>query len=205
MFRNHPQHRLHQARRVAALGRVSLLIAASFGFLFLPVGTVRAQTDQIISTIPDHLAYQHLFRHVLALKRIADHAAAAGQDRSSVRSLIAKQAGLNETEGQLLENEAQRCATELDAQSAKVKAIRDEVRARYPYGILNPSLPAPTPDPRLHEMQLERNSTVLLCRDELRNVLGEDSFARLDNWVKTKTAPNVIHGIRPRGKQPVAH
>jgi len=189
----------HRALIVLAL-LFTLVVAATFAFL--PLQKVSAQTGQTASTISDYVAYKQLFHHVLALKKVADEAAAAGQDRSSLRSLIRNQAGLNELGGQLLENQAVQCGEQLDAQSAQAKVIVDEIHARYPYGILNPSMPRPAPDPRLHDLQQQRNTTVLLCRDQLRNALGEDSFAKLDGWLKNKIATrNVSYGVRPFAKQ----
>lgn len=189
----------HRALIVLAL-LFALVVGATFAFL--PLQQVRAQTGLTVPVIPDYVAYKQLFRHVLALKKVADQAASAGQDRSSLRSLVSSQAGLNEADGQLLETAAVQCGAELDAQAAKAKVILDEIHARTPYGILNPSFPPPAPDPRLHEMQQERNSMVLLCRDQLRNALGEESFAKLDTWLKNKSAArNISYGVRPFAKQ----
>ncbi len=184
-----------------------VLAITGAGFLaFLPVPHTRAQSSFEVRPIPDEIAYLQLFHHALALKKLADDAAAAGKDRSGYHTLVGRHAGLPEAEAQLLEDAAVRCGPKLDDVDLRWKVIAREIRSRYPYGMYNPSIGPPPPDPRLHDLLLERNRTVLLCRDELRNVLGEEGFARLDGWVHSRsdsrkvTVSAVRRPRRPAGK-----
>ena len=81
------------------------------------------------------------------------------------------------------------------AQDAKAKVIIDRFRAQYPYGIVNPSFPLKPPSPELKEMQQERNNIILRARDQLRAELGEEAFARFDQFVKQRA----LQGAQPAG------
>jgi len=189
-------------RPVLAVAVVVVLVAAA-AIALLPLQKVRAQDPLPAPRVPDAVAYQHLFRRVLALKKRADEAAQQGKDRSSLRSLLAREAGLNDAEAQWLEAAATQCATDLAPVDSQAKAVVAETRARYPYGILNPSFPPPAPDPRLHDLQQQRNDAVMTCRERLRNTLGEESFLKLDNWLQAKLARSFV-GTRPRPNRQVS-
>ncbi|MGH9522196.1 MAG: hypothetical protein ACRD3E_06665 [Terriglobales bacterium] len=150
------------------------------------------QAPQTPRQIPDWVAYRFLFHRVVLLNNRADRAAAAGQDRSSFRHLVRNSAGLTQPEGDLLERAALECEDLISKQDEKVQVVLAEIRGRHPYGLYNPSFP-PKPDPRLIEMQKERENIVIAARDRLREALGEESFARLDAYVRRDMARNATH------------
>ncbi|HZQ92318.1 MAG TPA: hypothetical protein VFA60_11035 [Terriglobales bacterium] len=149
--------------------------------------TCLAQTPAQSNTpppVPDHAAYARIFHEIAVLKGIADEAQKKGDDRSNLRSIVRKEARLSESEGAVLERIALQCEADLAALDARAQVIINKYLERYPYGIVNSSIPMAPPPPELKPMQTERNNLVLLARDRLRNELGEDSFAKFDRYVK---------------------
>ena len=143
-----------------------------------------SQTGPAPQPIPEHVAYQHIFRHLLMLKQKSDDAQKAGKDRSELRHLVRKEAGLDEAQGKLLEAAATQCEAEVAEQDAKARVVINRFRAKFPFGIVPKGAQLPPPPPELAQMQQERNQIILLARDQLRNVLGEEGFAKLDAYVK---------------------
>jgi hypothetical protein len=157
---------------------------------FLSLTTCLAQlpAQQIKpAQISDRVLFGRVFQHVAILKQMADEAQSKGEDRSGLRKIVQRQAGLTDAEGAILERIALECGAALASVDSRARAIVERSQARYPYGIANPSF-LPTPSPELRAMQQERNGVVLLSRDRLRNELGEESFAKFDAFVRHEAA-----------------
>lgn len=183
---------MHFRRKVLISVFIAILVGVS---LLQLTPAMCAQAPQSPGAVPDHVAYKFLFHHVVLLKQRSDRASAAGQNRTSLRSIVRREAGLNEAEGDLLEKIALECDSQIEIQNAKAKKIIEEIHARYPFGIYNPSFP-PLPDPRLSAMQQERENMILSFRDRLRASLGEDAFMKLDAYVK-RNVRNSTHITTP--------
>jgi hypothetical protein len=146
---------------------------------------------------PDHILYARACRHVNKLNKLADESSAHGKDRFSLGSLVAKQAGLSDAQmsARTLRDAAMRCVADLEVQDSKAKVILDRFHAaNYPFGIVPHGVTLPPPPSELIDLQIERNSIVLLARDRLRGLLGEVEFARFDAFVRQRFANRESNG-----------
>ena len=135
--------------------------------LSLPVVAVAQSGRSAPSSIPDHVIYWELFHRVAAFAKRADAAQKQGKDRSNLRQLIRKHAGLDEEQGQLLEHIALQCERDVAAQDAKAKALIDKFHAQYPYRIVNKGSPPPSPPSELRSLWEQRTNAILVGRDRL--------------------------------------
>ncbi len=149
------------------------------------------------NSVPDHLLYWNSFRAVVHFNKVADEAALQGQDKSSLRTLVARKAGLSDAEGEILRRIATQCAADVAAQDAKAATVIARFRDRYPYGIISAWMPPPTPPSELADLQRERNNIILLAREQLRLQLGEEAFARFDKHVKRNVTDPPPKPARP--------
>ena len=163
-----------KAHFVALAGVAMALLASS-----LPAQTPHGQDN----SSPDYVVYYNIFHHVATLKKMADTAQQNGQDRSNLRQLVRQRAGLTEAEGQSLETIALQCESDVAAQDARAKAVIDNFHAQYPPSVVNSSV-APTPPPHLAMMWQERSQIILQARDSLHGALGEEDFAKFDEYLK---------------------
>jgi hypothetical protein len=147
--------------------------------------TVPAQNPQRPPAVTsDSDLYYAIFHHVAVLKQMADTAQQQGQDRPNLRQLVRLRAGLTEAEGGSLEAISVQCEKDVAAQDAKAKAIIDQFHAQYPPGPINPSFP-PIAPPVLASMWQDRSNILLAARDQLRVELGEEDFAKFDQFLRT--------------------
>jgi hypothetical protein len=156
---------------------VSVLLLA---LLSLPVGAL-AQTDGAASpAIPDHVVYWQLFHRVAVYAHRADAAQRQGQDRSNLRQLVRKRAGLDVEHGQLLEQIALQCERDVAATDSKARVIIDKFHAEHPYRLQNKATPPPSAPSELKALSQQRIDLILSGRERLRSVLGETAFAKFD-------------------------
>ena len=154
--------------------------------LLLQPLTIPAQTPQRPPAVTsDSDLYYGIFHHVAALKQMADAAQQQGQDRSNLRQLVRLRAGLTEAEGESLEAISVQCEKDVAAQDAKAKAIIDQFHAQYPPRFFNPSFPPQAPAV-LDSMWQDRNNIILAARSQLRIELGEEDFAKFDQFLRTE-------------------
>ena len=133
--------------------------------------------------VPDRIIYQFFFNHVVNLDYAAKKMEDEGKNADYLRDLDQKGAGLTEDEAAKVKQVANNCIQLLDDQKAKIKATIDARRAQ-----------SPTPPKNLisrSEMALNgaaKNAVLDEHITQLKDLLGEASFARLDAYVK-----NLIH------------
>ncbi len=137
--------------------------------------------------VPERVVYWHVFHDVAQLNRMADNAAREGKDRSSLRTLVARRAGLND-DAQALKRIALQCESDVAAVDAKAQVIILRFRAQFPYGIVTQGMPLPPPPPELRDLQRQRDSIILAARDSLRAALGEEAFLKLDSFMKRQVS-----------------
>jgi hypothetical protein len=153
--------------------------------------------------VPEHAAYDFLFRKVVRLREKTRELQAQGRVSHQPYFPLQRESGLNEAQATALEAIAFACQQEVARQDEKAKAVIEAFQARFPGGRVpkegNPPLP-----PELQTMWEERNATILRARDRLRAAFGEEAFARFDNYVKfrygTNTGPVSINSVTPRPK-----
>jgi len=171
--------------------------------LSLPVAAVAQSSSAAPSSIPDHIIYWDVFHRVAQYASMATAAAAQGQDRSSLRQMIRIQAGLDETQGQLLEQIALQCERDVAAQDAQAKVLLDTFHAQNPYRLLNKGSPPPSPPSTLRSLWDQRTNAILLGRDRLHSALGDTAFARFDQFQKARALQQIKQMPVDPGNVPV--
>jgi hypothetical protein len=167
-------------------------------FLLSWPATGVAQSDRSApSSIPDHVIYGELFHRVAMFAKRTDAAQKQGKDRSNLRQLIRKHAGLDEEQGQLLEHIALQCERDVAAQDARAKALIDTFHAQFPYRIVNKGSPAGSPPSELRSLWEQRTNAILLGRERLHSALGDDAFAKFDQLQRSR-AVREIRQVVPR-------
>jgi len=169
----------------------SALTMCLLSLLALPVAAVAQSGRPAPSTIPDDVVYWGLFHRVALFAKRAEAAQKQGTDRSNLRQLIRKQAGLGEEQGQLLEQIALQCEKDVAAQDAKAKTIIDRFHAQFPYRIVNKGSPPPRPPSELTALWEQRKNAILVGRDRLHSALGDDVFARFDQYQKSRALQQI--------------
>jgi hypothetical protein len=159
--------------------------------LALPVAAVAQSGRAAASDIPDHVVYWELFHRVAMFAKKADAAQKQGLDRSNLRQLIRKQAGLDEEQGQLLEQIALQCEKDVTAQDAKAKVIIDKFHAQFPNRLVSKSSPPPQPPSELKSLWDQRTNAILLARERLHSALGDTAFAKFDQDQKARALQKI--------------
>lgn len=151
-----------------------------------------AQTSQRqAADVPDQVMYKHLFHHVMALKRKAEDVEKEGKDATQFKTHFIRKATLTPEQSRALEEVASELEQEEQMIAARAKPLIAAYKAQYPNGqVPHGQTPAPPP-PELRKLSEEHDASVLRARDRLRLRLGDAEFARFNNFVKTKIAPNV--------------
>ncbi len=180
------------------IGVILCLVALAVGALALGRQSQTGQTQtaqpsppQRSAEVPDHIAYRHLFNHVLAFKKRADEEEKQGKDGTAFRNFFRRKAELKDEQGRALEEIAADCDQEVKRQDALAKVVIDTYKAQYPNGKV-PHGESPKPPPaELKSMTEERKVIILRARDRLHATLGDEEFNRFDGFVKRYVAPNV--------------
>jgi hypothetical protein len=147
--------------------------------------------------IPQSAFFEFLFNNVSALDQIADSDDKAGKhiEAAAWRTHDQRGAGLNDAEGEILQDVALDCLRMLKEQDAKIQALAEKFRAQ-----LNPGTPIQVPA-ELVQMVENRKAIVRDHIERLREALGDASFNKLDTYVHSS-----IHGevIVPKPAPPSA-
>lgn len=130
--------------------------------------------------IPDHVIYWELFHRVAVYAHKADAAQRQGKDRSGLRQLVRRRAGLDEERGQMLEQIALQCERDVVATDARARAIIDKFHADHPYRLMNKNSRPPSPPSELRRLSQQRVDAILLGRDRIHSALGDEAFAKFD-------------------------
>jgi hypothetical protein len=149
-----------------------------------PVSGVKEESK---AAVPDKIVYGIFFRQSAAFKAKADDIAKDGGDGRSLRNHFARIAALDDTQSELLDGVVADYIREAGIISARQKAMVDAFQTQYPGGQI-PNGEARERPQSFHELSLEREHLYLRMRDQLQNVLGVDSFARLDTALRSKIA-----------------
>lgn len=128
---------------------------------------------------PDDVTYAFLFRHIhfLVEKKIPD---------SQLYTLLQMEYGINATQAEKLKQVALSTVEEVKLQDMRANEIIAQVRARYPTGIVPHGQTAPSIPLELIDAQKARKGMILRARSELKATLGDDSFNRFDEKLKTR-------------------
>jgi hypothetical protein len=148
--------------------------------LLMPVVALAQSNGAASHVIPDHVVYWEVFHRVAVYAHRADAAQRQGQDRSNLRQLVRRRAGLDAEHGQMLEQIALQCERDVAATDAKARAIIDKFHADHPYRLQNRSTPPPSAPSELKVLSQQRIDLILSGRERLRSALGEAAFVKFD-------------------------
>jgi hypothetical protein len=147
------------------------------------------------ATVPQYVLFESLFSNISLLNEIADHDDKAGKHTAAAswRTHDKRGAGLNDAEGQILQETAIDCLRALKEQDKKINSFADAFRAQAPPGA---AIQAP---PELLQMVEDRKAIVKDHVERLRQSLGDTTFSKLDDYVRAS-----FHGevIAPKAKSP---
>lgn len=178
---------------------LAICILAIAVFVIVSVGRTQSKSHTALQVnptvapqeLPEHVPYGFLFHHLKILKEKTEELEREGKGKSALLLRFQEKTALNDDQFQELLRVALDCEREVAEQDRKAEAIIQKMRARYPDGRV-PAGEAPPPlPPELLTMQQERNAMILSARDHLRQAYGEETFARLNLFVKSQIAPDI--------------
>ncbi len=146
---------------------------------------------------PDRTIYHFFFLHVVDLDQTGDKVEAEGKNADYYRTLDQKAAGLTDDEGAKVKQVAHDCVQILNEQKAKTEATIEARKAQS----------ETSPRNLLTKGEMAANMTASnAALDEhiaqLKEILGEESFAKLDAYVKKLIHPQKVSApASPQGQQ----
>jgi hypothetical protein len=150
-------------------------------------------------SVPEQVAYGHLFRQIMFLDRKARELGGQPQADDSLRTFLKRQADLNDGRYHLLSGVAADCERATALIDEKARAIIEALKFRGSWD----GLAADEWGQReleLGKLQAERNKAILDGRDRLREVLGAREFTRFDDFVMRGIAGNIAKSGRGTGR-----
>ena len=142
-------------------------------------------------TIPQHVVYGQMFRHIKELKKKAGEEERLGKDGSHLRTLYKRMAKLEDHQASVIDQIATETETEIEKLNIKAKKIIDEHRGRHPDGKLAPGELPPSAPAELKMLADERRNLILQARERLRSALGEEEFQKFDKFVEERIKPGI--------------
>jgi hypothetical protein len=147
-----------------------------------------AATPQSQTAIPQSVLFEFLFDNISALNQAADSDDKAGNHQGAAlwRTHDQRGAGLNDAEGQILQEIALDCLRQLKEKDAKIQALAERDRAQSPPGTIIPA------SPEMIQTFEDRKKAVNDHIEMLRESLGDASFNKLDTYVHSSFHAEVI-------------
>jgi len=150
-----------------------------------PAGS--AKTPRVSQAVTEDVIYRFFFEHVENLDHVAEKLESEGKNGDGFRTHDQRLAGLTEDEGAMMKQVAYACNQAMKEQDAKVQAARKAYRTQSPGGG-TPTASAPEVTQALDERKEAINSYIA----QLRAMLGESSFLKLDGYVKNLIQPTTV-------------
>lgn len=142
---------------------------------------------------PDHVFYELYFRYIDHLMSKAALLEKKGIDSNPLRTTIAQESKLTSTQTDRMIDIASKVMIDITELDKMAKQIVDNEYSRHPNGKLGLNEPVPEPPKILTDLQLRRNAIFAQAQEKLMNVLGYETFTVLDNFVKTRVKPKLVH------------
>jgi hypothetical protein len=138
--------------------------------------------------IPQIVFFEFLFNNISTLNKVADIDDKAGNHSSATlwRTHDQRAVGLNDAEGQILQEITLDCLQALKKQDAMIGAFVEKDRAQSTPGAITP-----TP-PELIQMVEDRKNMVSDHIQQLKEALGDTSFNKLDAYVHSSFHAEMI-------------
>lgn len=159
------------------------------------------QSSAVEQQIPVEVQYRFFFLHLANLDHVADKLEKEGKDGSALRGYEARAAGLSTSEESLTKQVAFDCNHAIEDLDARVKVAFTALAAfRKQHGSAEWLQAAPSPE--LHQLQLERTQIIRAHMDQLKAMLGDESFQKLDGYVHQRMK-SAAHSSSPSRPNPV--
>ena len=177
---------------IATLTRtLTFLLAGTFSFTAVaqtqPGGTQIANASATTKALPAHLVYRHFLGWVKALNDKDQGSQVT--DPHHFGAPFAKEAGLGDTDLDVILDEAKSLDVDLKQQDQKASALVQEFRAQAT-AKLKGGGPLPQA-PNMAELQEERDTLIKSHVSILHARLGAASSAKLDQYLSRTVAPHV--------------
>ena len=149
---------------------------------------VPATPMQSQAEVSPNVLFEFLFSNISDLNQIASNDEKAGKRAQAAlwRSHDQRSAGLNDAEGEILQETALNCLQALKEQDAKIRAVVQKDRAQATPGVIG------TTPPELIQLVEDRKKIVNNYVDSLREALGDASFSKLDTYVHSSFHAEVV-------------
>ncbi|HEV8430304.1 MAG TPA: hypothetical protein VGQ41_20540 [Pyrinomonadaceae bacterium] len=134
--------------------------------------------------VPKHIAYGLFFGEMIALKKKATEREKQGIKSDGMRDFHKVRGKLSDYESQVLDQVASECNDKVVKINDQARATINRERARHPHGRLKDGEPLPLPPAALLQLEEQRKQTLLEAREQLRTILGQKDFDRIDNFIQ---------------------
>lgn len=151
-------------------------------------------------TVPPHIVYGHVFRHLKELNERANEEERRGRSGAHLRTLYRRMARLDDQRASILDRIVAETNAEVERVDRRAIRIIRQIRARHPDGRLAAGEQLPTPPAELRQLSEERNNLILQGRDRLRSELGEEGFRQFDEFVQQRVRPGIRRLDQPQGQ-----
>jgi hypothetical protein len=153
--------------------------------------TSQASAPPQDKTVPVHIVYDQMFRHIKELNKKADEEDRQGKDGGHFRTLYKRLAKLQDHEAQALDKIARDVDRELEPINKKAIELIRALRERHPGGKLAQGELPPAPPAELQGLSEQRRQVILQARESLRGSIGDEAFQRFDNFVQERIKPGI--------------
>jgi hypothetical protein len=181
----------------ACLG-VFLLIAISTIDVSAQSSPVQPSAAALGREIPEHIIYELYFRRVALFNDLAAKNELQKINSNGLRSMIAKELGINSPQNELLLQTVSKCLNDASTLDAQADAIIVRERARYPGGRLTDKEQPPKIPDELRALQKARDLIFVSAKDKLMQQFGNTDFQILNSRIRAViiSAVKVEHKVQ---------
>jgi len=141
----------------------------------------QADAAPLQNALPDHVAYEFLFRRADLFRQSAIR---AGKPLA-LDSSLQREARLSDDQIRVLGDIATICLGEVAELDQKAQVIIAQFRSRFPGGVIPRGEPL-SPPAELEALQQKRDATILRGRLRLQQALGEQEFSRFGRFMQQR-------------------
>lgn len=157
------------------------------GIMLHPIESTKAADTT--SPIPDHILYEVFFRHIISLDQFGSALQAKRKDPTFVRSKIKNAAKLSDSEEDTVKQIAASClASLLDVYKQRGELLKAG-KAAHSFSL--------DVQQQVMALQTQRENIVKHNIKQLKQSLGEKSFAALDSFIRATETRHITIGTLP--------
>ena len=134
--------------------------------------------------IPTSVLYDQMFRIIISFRRRATIQKLKGERITLMKTYFKEEANLTDQENEILEQVATDFIVAAQPIDDRAGELIAQGRSAFPDNIVPNGQIVPPPPKELGVLQADRNELAMKHRDKLSELLGSDSFSKLDNFVQ---------------------